>query len=154
MVSNMLGIRGTPPVKELGATGTTADRCVLFLPYVVVFAVATAVLLLLIYLLQGLKPYVQQRVTSNGNNYTIGGGLFTEKKKKKKCRFPSHLLGSARRKETPCFLESIQRRSMHRAPPRFSAGIQTWVVVYPRSPCMPRSRKCEKEPSAVGEQHA
>ena len=87
MVSNMLGIRGTPPVKELGAAGTTADRCVLFLPYVVVFAVATAVLLLLIYLLQGLKPYVQQRVTSNGNNYTIGGGLFTEKKEKKSAVF-------------------------------------------------------------------
>ena len=33
-------------------------------------------------------------------------------------------------------------------------GSQTCVVVYPRPPYFPRSRKCEKEPSAAGVQHA
>ena len=68
--------------------------------------------------------------------------------------FPSHLLGSARRKATPSFLEPTQPRDMPRAPPRCSAEIQTCVVMHPRPPCLPRSRKCEKEPTAAGEQYA
>ena len=103
MVLNMLGVRGTPPVKGLGATDTTADNCVLLLQCVVV-AAAAAVLLLLLYLLLRLKPYVQQRVASNGNNYPIGGGLFTKNQNKLR-GFPCHLLGSARRQAIPRFLE-------------------------------------------------
>ena len=42
MITNVLGLRCTPPVKELGATDITADRWALLLQYVVVAAAAAA----------------------------------------------------------------------------------------------------------------
>ena len=43
---------------------------------------------------------------------------------------------------------------MLRAPRRSSAGIRTCIVMYRRPPCLPRTRECDKKPSAVDEQHA
>ena len=40
---------------------------------------------------------------------------------------------------------------MLRAPARSSAEIQKCIVIYPRPPCLPRNRKCEKKTSASGE---
>ena len=102
--------------------------------------------ILLLLLRLRFKTYVQQRECSR-----VAGYL---RKKKQMHGFPCHLLGSAKQKTFPFFLEPTRRSSMHRAPPRCSAGIQTCVVMHPRPPCFPRSRKREKEPSAAGEQHA
>ena len=111
-------------------------------------AVAAVCLLLLLLplLLLRLRTFAQQRECA-------GWRAIYERKTKTMWGFPCHLLGSARRKAIPSFKEPIQRTSMTRAPPRRLVGIQTCVVMYPRPPCLPRSPKCEKEPSAAGEQH-
>ena len=65
MVSNMLVVRCTPPVKEFGATDTTPDRCVLLLLYFVVAAASVLLKLLLLRLVR-LNVNVQERVASFG----------------------------------------------------------------------------------------
>ena len=96
----------------------------------------------------------------------VAGHFFTNETKtnKKLSRFiricktiwsvPSHLLVSGRRNAIPCQMEPAQRRLMRRAPPRNSAEIQTCFIMYPLQPCLPCRRKCEKKPSAAGEQRA
>ena len=57
-----------------------------------------------------------------------------------------HLLVSARRNATPRKTEPARRCRMPRAPPRSSAGIQAWGVIYRWASCLPRSRKRENPP--------
>ena len=67
---------------------------------------------------------------------------------------PSDLVVSGRRNAIPCQIEPDHRRSMRRAPPQSSAEIQTCFIMYPSQVSLPRGRKCEKKPSAAGEQRA
>ena len=41
---------------------------------------------------------------------------------------------------------------MIRAPPRSPVGIQTWIVMYPRPPCLARCSKRLKKPLSAGKQ--
>ena len=101
MVSSILGVRGTSPVKKLDGTDTMNGRhgvyllLLLYVVVVVVVAAAAAVLLLLLYLLLWTEPYVKQRVARNGNNYPIIGatGILKFTKKLNTCGCPSHPLG-------------------------------------------------------------
>ena len=118
-------------------------------PHVMVYvvgvaaAVAGVLLLLLLFLLLRFKTYVQQRVAGS-----------SRKKTKTKVGFSISRTRLGEAEDNPSFLESAQRRSMPQAPLRCAAGIQSCVVMYPRRPCLPRSLKCEKEPSAAGDQQA
>ena len=68
---------------------------------------------------------------------------------------PSDLLVSGRRNAIPRQIEPAQRHLMRRALlSRCWAETQTYFIMYPWQPSLPRSRKCEKKPSAAGEQRA
>ena len=67
---------------------------------------------------------------------------------------PSDLLVSERQNAIPCQIEATQRRLMRRALPRSSAEIQACITMSPWQASSPRGRKCEKKPSAAGEQRA
>ena len=94
----MLDVRCAPPVKELGATGKTADRCVLLLQYVVVAAV---LLLLLLFLMRLKNINVQQRVANNGTMGITISFVAGYLRKKQLRGFSCKLLGSAKFESNP-----------------------------------------------------
>ena len=63
----------------LGAKYAMADRGVSLLLYVAAAAAAAVLLLLCLVTAEVESIYVLQTVASNGNNYPVGGGLFTKK---------------------------------------------------------------------------
>ena len=67
----------------------------------------------------------------------------------------SDLLVSGRRNAISCQMKPAKRRLiMRRAPPRSSAEIKTWFIMYPWQASLPRGRKREKKHSADEEQQA
>ena len=100
------------------------------------------------------------------DNYPIGGGLSTQtdnimtiplvagylRKRTNIFRgFPCHLLGSGEA-ESNAFFFGVSSATFNA--PSTATGVQTCVAIYPRPPCLPRTRKCEKEPSVAAGHHA
>lgn len=86
VITNVLNVRSTPPVKERGSKYTTDNKCVMFLLYV-----ATAVLLLLYIFLLKVKPIETTRSIP-----LVAGSL--RRRTNNMWGFLGHILGPAGRK--------------------------------------------------------
>ena len=104
-----------------------------------------AVAAVCMHLLLRLKSYVQQRVASNGNNYPIGGELFT-KNDKTNVGFSMSPTRLGEAESNPLFLGASSWTFNAPNTATVLGGIQTCVVMYLPSPCIPAAERARKNP--------
>ena len=121
-------VRCTRPVKRLGTSNKNADRCgLLSLLYLYCFWCCCCCCGC--YCWGWKRMYISERVT--------GWRSVTNKTKSVGFPMPPNRPGEA--ESNPWVTQPTQRRSIYRAPPWFSAGFQTCVIMHPWSPCLPQA---------------